>query len=144
MDHNKASNYGLHQNEMFEFNYKNSSSDYLRGYDVLDKERELLQNRSERDLLLSSGKYPKLQNEINIIKNDIYEDQIRADLDLIINDSPYDWINYDLGLAQINSNKKSINFYLILSFMLGLTLSSIFSLVYSSLQDRKNNIKLKT
>ena len=123
--------------DLIEFNYKNSSTDYLRGYEVLDKERELLQNRTQEELLLSNKRYAQLKNEIDLLLNDNFEDQIKNDLNLIKDDNPNDWINYDLGLAKINPIHQSIYAYLLISFLLGLTLSSISILIFSSYQDRK-------
>ena len=123
--------------DLIDFNYKNSSTDYLRGYDVLDKERELLQKRTEEDLLLSNHKYAQIKNEIDLLLNDSFEVQIDNDIDIIINDNPSDWINYDLGLAKIIPTHRSKNTYLLMSFLLGLTLSSIFILIFSSFQNRK-------
>ena len=130
-------NFEVLANDLIEFNYKNSSNDYLRGYEVLDKERELLQNRTLEEVLLANNDYAKLKNEIDLLLNDDFEDQIKNDINLIKDDSPYDWINYDLGLAKINPIHQSIYVYLLISFLLGLTLSSIFTLIYSSYQDRK-------
>ena len=123
--------------DLIEFNYKNSSTDYLRGYEVLDKELELLQNRTQEELLLSNNRYAQLKNEIELLLNNDFEDQIKNDLNLIKDDNPNDWINYDLGLAKINPIHQSIYAYLLISFLLGLTLSSIFTLIYFSYQDRK-------
>jgi len=124
--------------DLIEFNYKNSSTDYLRGYEVLDKELELLQNRTQEELLLSNNEYAQLKNEIDLLLNDDFEDQIKNDINLIKDDNPNDWVNYDLGLAKINPIHQSIYAYLLISFLLGLTLSSIFTLIFSSYQDRKN------
>ena len=123
--------------DLIDFNYKNSSTDYLRGYDVLDKERELLQKRTQEELLLSNHKYAQIKNEIDLLLNDSFEVQIDNDIDIIINDNPSDWINYDLGLAKIIPTHRSKNTYLLMSFLLGLTLSSIFILIFSSFQNRK-------
>ena len=122
-----------------EFTNKNSSTDYLRGFEILDKERQILQNRTEDELLLSNNEYPSLKNEIDLILNVDLEDQITNDIELIINDSPYDWVNYDLGFATIKQNHKPIHFYILFSFLLGLTLSSIFTLFYHNYQNRKSN-----
>jgi len=130
-------NFEILSNDFIEFYYKNSSNDYLRGYEVLDKERELLQNRTIEEVLLSNNEYAKLKKEIELLLNDDFEDQLKNEIDLIKEDSPYDWINYDLGLAKINPIHKSIYVYLLISFLLGLTLSSIFTLIYLSYQDRK-------
>ena len=130
-------NFEILANDLIEFNYKNSSNDYLRGYEVLDKERELLQNRTLEEVLLSNNDYAKLKNEIDLLLNEDFEDQIKNDINLIKDDSPYDWINYDLGLAKMNPIHQSIHVYILISFLLGLTLSSIFTLIYLSFQDRK-------
>ena len=124
-------------NDLTESRFINSSNDYLRGYEVLDKERELLQNRTLEEVLLANSDYAKLKNEIDLLLNDDFEDQIKNDINLIMEDSTYDWINYDLGLAKINPIHQSIYVYLLISFLLGLTLSSIFTLIYLSYQDRK-------
>ena len=125
--------------DLVEFAYKNSSTDYLRGFEVLDKERELLQNRTNEELLLSNNKYPYLKNEIDLLLNDDFADQILKDIVTIKNDNPYHWVNYDLGRATIKKIHKSIYFYVLYSFLLGLTLSSIFTLFYHAFQNRKFN-----
>lgn len=122
-----------------DFNYKNNSTDYLRGYEVLDKERELLQNRTQEELLLSNNEYSKIQNEIDILLNNDFEIQMKKDIDLIRNDNPYDWINYDLGFAKITPNQQPLIIYLLYSFFIGLILSSIFTLIYSNFQHRKTS-----
>ena len=135
----KDENFEVLVSDLVEFNYKNSSTDYLRGYEILDKERELLQNRTQEELLLSNSEYAKLKNEIDLISNDDFENKIKNDIDIIINDSPYDWVNYDLGLATKNPTRQSIYTYLLISFLFGLGLSSIFTLIYSSYKDRKSH-----
>ena len=123
--------------DLIDFNYKNSTTDYLRGYDILEREREILQNRTQEELLLSNQQYSKIKNKIDLLLNDSFEVQIYDDIDIIINDSPYDWINYNLELAKMTPRHQSKNTFLLISFLLGLTLSSIFILIFSSYQNRK-------
>ena len=134
-------NYELLSEDLIEFNYKNSLTDHLRGYEILDKERQLLLSRSDNEILLSSQDYAKLKNQINLIENNNFEDQIKNDLNLIKNDNPNRWLNYDLGFSEVNAKHKSQKYYLLISFLLGLTLSSIFTIFYSSSQRLKKSIK---
>ena len=99
----------------------------------------MLVNRNKEELLLSNVEYAKLKNEIDLLLNDDFEEQLKIDLDLIKFDSPYDWVNYDLGLAKINPIHRSIYAYVLTSFFLGLILSSIFTLIIHSYQNRKFN-----
>ena len=66
---------------LIEFNYKNSLNDYLRGYEVLDKERELLQNRSLEEVLLSNSDYAKLKNALQNNMKVAYFDYIKEGMD---------------------------------------------------------------
>ena len=125
--------------DLVEFAYKNSSTDYLRGFEILDKERKLLQNRTNEERLISNNQYLILKNEIDLLLNDDFEDKIASDIELIKNDNPYDWVNYDLGLATTKQIHKSIHIYVLFSFLLGLILSSFFTLIYHSFQNRKLN-----
>lgn len=108
-----------------------SNDDYLRGYIALDKERDLLLKRTQNELLLSNDQYAKLKNEINLIENDDFADQIKKDIEIILSDSPFDWVYYDLGMTNVKSLNKSFLIYISMPFFIGFILSALFSLFYS-------------
>lgn len=122
-------------------NFKNSPTEYLRGYVVIAKELELLLNRDSEALLLSNPEFAILKNEIDLLKNDNLAEIIKKDLNLIIEDNPENWINLDLGINNINSLHKPISFHLISASLLGLILFSFLTLFYSSLNKNRNIIK---
>ena len=108
-----------------------TSNDYLRGYIALDKERDLLLKRNKNELLLSNEQYAKLKNEINLIENDDFADQIKKDIEIILSDSPFDWVFYDLGMTDVRSLNKPLLIYISVPFFIGFILSALLALFYS-------------
>lgn len=127
----------LNQNIM-EFNVSTSSMpEYLRGYDALEKERDLLIERSTKEILLSSNDYIEKINQINQLDNDIRSEQLRAISSIITTDNPHNWVYYDFTISESNNIHRSLIFYLTLSLLLGVFSISFYILASKAYSDRK-------
>lgn len=127
----------LNQNIM-EFNVSTSSMpEYLRGYDALEKERDLLIERSTKEILLSSNDYIGKLNQIEELDNDIRSEQLRKISSIITTDNPHNWAYFDFTISEINNIHRSLNIYLTLSLLLGVCTISFYILVSKAYSNRK-------
>ena len=127
----------LNQNIM-EFNVSTSSiPEYLRGYDALEKERDLLIERSTKEILLSSKDYIEKLNQIEQLDTDIRSKQLRVISSIITTDNPHNWVYYDFTISEINNIHRSLITYLTLSLLLGVFTISFYVLVSKAYSNRK-------
>lgn len=127
----------LNQNIM-EFNVSTSSMpEYLRGYDALEKERDLLIERSTKEILLSSKDYIEKLNQIERLDTDIRSKQLRVISSIITTDNPHNWVYYDFTISEINNIHRSLITYLTLSLLLGVFTISFYVLVSKAYSNRK-------
>ena len=127
----------LNQNIM-EFNVSTSSMpEYLRGYDALEKERDLLIERSTKEILLSSKDYIEKLNQIEQLDTDIRSKQLRVISSIITTDNPHNWVYYDFTISEINNIHRSLITYLTLSLLLGVFTISFYVLVSKAYSNRK-------
>ena len=127
----------LNQNIM-EFNVSTSSMpEYLRGYDALEKERDLLIERSTKEILLSSKDYIEKLNQIERLDTDIRSKQLRVISSIITTDNPHNWVYYDFTISEINNIHPSLIAYLTLSLLLGVFTISFYILVSKAYSNRK-------
>jgi len=127
----------LNQNIM-EFNVSTSSMpEYLRGYDALEKERDLLIERSTKEILLFSKDYIEKLNQIEQLDTDIRSKQLRVISSIITTDNPHNWVYYDFTISEINNIHRSLITYLTLSLLLGVFTISFYVLVSKAYSNRK-------
>ena len=127
----------LNQNTM-EFNVSTSTMpEYLRGYDALEKERDLLKQRSTKEILLASNDYIEWVSKIEELNNDIRSDQLKEISLIIKTDNPHNWVYYDFTLSESSNIHRGLNIHLILSLLLGVFSTSFYILVSKAYSDRK-------
>jgi LPS O-antigen subunit length determinant protein (WzzB/FepE family) len=115
-------------------NFNISSATYfLIGYDAINQQMKMLKNRTEGDILSLSPEYLNLIGRLREVINDTAPKKIEKAINIFINESTEDWINYNLAFADISNDKKPLLLYVILSFLIGLTLGSIYVLIRSSM-----------
>ena len=112
---------------------------YLRGYRAIDKEISIIQNRSTQEQLLIAKGYDEIRKKILSLENDLSSSQLRSFLKAIENDNPNDWIEFDLTLSDSKS-ENNFNLFVILSTVLGLIISLIYTLISSAISRYKENI----
>jgi LPS O-antigen subunit length determinant protein (WzzB/FepE family) len=110
---------------------------YLRGSKAINKEIELIESRSEEEVLLMSDGYIKVNNEIALIQNDNSSSQLKNAAKLIESDNPKDWVVFDMQLAEAKSQKKS-TLYIALSIVLGGMVGVIYVLISNAYKIRQN------
>ena len=121
-----------------EFNVSTSSMpEYLRGYEALEKEKDLLIERSTKEILLSSKDYIEKLNQIERLDTDIRSKQLRVISSIITTDNPHNWVYYDFTISEINNIHRSLITYLTLSLLLGVFTISFYILVSKSYSNRK-------
>ena len=121
-----------------EFNVSTSSMpEYLRGYDALEKERDLIIERSNKEILLGSDDYIGKLNQIEELNNDIRSEQLRRISSIMTTDNPHNWAYFDFTISEINNIHRSLIIYLILSLLLGVCTISFYILVSKSYSNRK-------
>lgn len=94
-------------------NARSSFPYYLRGYEAIEVEINLIKNRNYRDL-------DNIENEINILNKN----------------SVINWVDYNMYLAEAKSLKKSSNI-LISSIMFGLVIGIFYAFISNSFESKK-------
>ena len=110
---------------------------YLRGYKAIDKELELIKNRSNQDNDLMSKGYIDLKRKLLRIEKDIRSKQLKDANEAIKQDNISNWVNFNLDLAEIENLKKS-NLLLLISILAGGILGVFYVLISKSFKERKN------
>ena len=112
-------------------------TEYLRGYDALEKERDLLIKRSTKEILLASDDYIRNFNQIEQLDNDIRSEQLREISSIITTDNPHNWVYFDFTISERNNIHRSLIIYLTLSLLLGVFTISFYILVSKAYSNRK-------
>ena len=113
---------------------------YLRGSKAIKKEIELIENRSEEDILLMANDNFKVNKQIALIQNDNSSSQLKNAAKLIESDNPNDWVMFDMQLAEAKSQKKS-TFYIALSIVLGGMVGVIYVLISNVIRKSKGHLE---
>ena len=111
--------------------------EYLRGYEALEKERDLILERSNEEILLNSKDYLSFVKEIDELNNDITSNQLREISSIIKTDDPHNWISYDFALSENKNIHNSLNYYLFISSLLGGMAISLFILINKAYSNRE-------
>jgi len=143
---NIARELGIDGNKISEFYYTtnktelnvniNDTHDYLRGYVAIEKELEILKSRTIEELLLLSNEYLDLLTDIENIKNDPKSSQLLEIQYLLENSDTSNWIYYDLSLSDIENLKQDFKIYILISFIIGLSLSSFYIFIKNAYSNR--------
>ena len=90
---NKLDATALSQNSQSQISLSINPNDvpyYLRGSKAINKEIELIESRSEEEILLMSDGYLRVNNEIALLQNDKSSSQLKNAANLIESDNPKD------------------------------------------------------
>lgn len=109
---------------------------YLRGFKAIDKEIALIQSRTREEQMLAAEGYIQTKEEIASIEEDLSSSQLRDALEALTSDNPYDWVEFDLTIADVVSQKKSMQ-YVVLSLVLGGAVGMIYVLISNAILNRK-------
>ena len=109
-----------------------SMPDYLRGYEALEKEKSLLLERSDEDILLLSSGYINLIDQFENIKNDVLPRQLSEISLILLQDDINSWIEYDFSLADIKSLHISLTKLILISSLFGFIFISLYILLVNS------------
>ena len=140
---NKLNANALSQNSQNQISLSINPNDvpyYLRGSKAIYKEIELLENRSEEEILLMSDGFLKVNNEIASLQNDNSPSQLKNSAKLIERDNPKDWVMFDMQLAESKLQKKS-TLNIALSIVLGGMVGVIYVLVSNAIRKRKGHLE---
>lgn len=113
-----------------------SMPDYLRGYEALEKEKSLLLERSDEDILLLSSGYINLIDQFEKLKNDILPRQLSEISQTLLQDDINSWIEYDFSLADIKSLHISLTKLILTSSLFGFIFISLYVLFANSYFNR--------
>ena len=136
---NKLDATAMSQNSENQFINPNDVPYYLRGSKAIKKEIELIESRTEENVLLMSDGYIEVNKEIILLQNDKSSSQLINAAKLIQSDNPKDWVVFDMQLAEANSQKKS-TLYIALSIVLGGMVGVIYVLISNAIRKRKGNL----
>ena len=109
---------------------------YMRGFKAIDKEIALIQSRTREEQMLAAEGYLQTKEEIASIEEDLSSSQLRDALEALTSDNPYDWVEFDLTIADVVSQKKSMQ-YVVLSLVLGGVVGMIYVLISNAILNRK-------
>ena len=112
---------------------------YLRGYKAIDKELELIRNRTQEQMLLSANNYLALKERVVSLENDLASSQLRDASKTIEIDNPNDWVEFDMALADSKSQRKS-KLYVALSIVSGGMIGVLFVLVSNAVRKRRERL----
>ena len=118
-----------------------SMPDYLRGYEALEKEKSLLLERSDEDILLLSSEYINLIDQYEKIIDDILPRQLSEISQILLQDDINSWIEYDFSLADIKSLHISLTKLILISSLFGFIFISLSVLFANSYFNRIKNRK---
>ena len=118
--------------------------DYLRGYEAIDKEIKMIQNRSEEERLLNTAGYIETKEKILSLEKDLSSTQLRKASEMIAADNPNDWVEFDLAIADKISSQNKMMQYVTLSLFLGGMIGSMYVLILNAIRKRKNNLVNKS
>ena len=118
-----------------------SMPDYLRGYEALEKEKSLLLERSDEDILLLSSEYISLIDQYEKLKNDILPRQLSEISLVLLHDDINSWIEYDFSLADIKSLHISLTKLIFISSLFGFIFISLYILLANSYFNKIKNRK---
>lgn len=118
------------------FRISNDVPYYLRGSKAIKKEIELIESRSNDDIMLMADGYMELNQKIAFLQNDKSSSQLKNAAKLIESDNTKDWVEFDMQLADAKSQKKPM-LYIALSIVLGGMVGVIYVLASNFIRKNK-------
>ena len=97
---------------------------YLRGFKAIDKEIQLLKERSQQDKDLMASGYLKIKEELLLVENDNRPNELRNATYIILNDDINSWINFNLEFAKIKKLNYT-NLFISISIIIGLIIGTL-------------------
>ncbi len=114
--------------------------DYLRGYDAIDKEIMMIQNRTEEERLLNTTGYIETKEKILSLEQDLSSTHLRKASQMIAADNPSDWVEYNFAIADKISSQNKMMQYVALSLLLGGIIGVMYVLISNAIRKRKDNL----
>ena len=112
---------------------------YLRGFNAINKEIEILRSRTQEVKLLMADGYLETKEKILSLENNPSASQLRNTLTTIQNDDPSDWIEFNLGLAEITSQSNT-KIYIIFAIFFGGVVGLLYVLILNAIYNRNLQI----
>ena len=113
---------------------------YLRGYKAIDKEIDIIKNRSKEEQLLAVTDFHKISNKILLLEKDLSSFHLRSFLKDIEKLDPNKWVEFNLALADSKSQKNT-TLYIFLPMLFGFIISIIYVFFSNALLKRNEQIK---
>ena len=98
---------------------------YLRGHKAIDKEIELINNRSAQDKDLMSFGYIKIKEQLLQIEENYKSNELKNAAKLVESSNANEWIDYNFEFAKVKNLKKT-KIYLAFSILIGLMIGVIY------------------
>ena len=111
---------------------------YLLGYKSIDKEIEIIKNRSKKDEPIMDQKYLKINEGILLIESDNRSKDLRSAVEIINKDNIDKWVNFNLEFVEIENLKKTKQ-HMLISIILGILFGILFVILSYSFKQRQNN-----
>ena len=109
---------------------------YLRGHKAIDKEIELINNRSAQDKDLMSFGYIKIKEQLLQIEENYKSNELKNAAKLVESSNANEWIDYNFEFAKVK-NLKKIKIYLAFSILIGLMIGVIYVFAAKTINDTR-------
>ena len=116
------------------------SQHYFRGFKAIDKELQLLKERSQQDKDLMADGYVQIKEELLIVENDNTPNALRDAANVIINDDINSWVNFNFEFAEIKNLKQS-KLFIFLSTIIGIIIGTLGVLLANAIKNIKKTTK---
>lgn len=118
----------------------NIDYEYLRGYNAIDKEITMIQNRTEEERLLNTTGYIETKEKILSLEKDLSSTQLRKASEMIANDNPNIWVEFNFAIADKVLSENKMKQYIALSLLLGGIIGAMYVLISNAIRKRKDNL----
>ena len=119
------------QSESYDYPY------YLRGFKAINKEIEMIKNRSINENDLMTEGYFKIKQKLLIIDSDDRSKELLRAREIINKEKATEWLNFNFELAE-TENLKNSQIYISIAIMIGLFFGIFYVLMSNTFKQRKN------
>ena len=112
---------------------------YLRGYKAIDKEYNLLVERTDEEKLLMTEDYINTKKKLAEINNDVSVRILLSNMEVLLSDNAKAWIHHDMGFVDIELNNV-LSLYITLSLVLGGMVGTFYVFFTKALRNRKEKL----
>ena len=112
---------------------------YLRGFKAIDKEIELIKDRSPQDNDLMSESFLNIKEELIFLEFDNRSSELKQALKTLNNDDVSNWVTFNFELAEIQNQNKP-NLFILISIILGFISGIFYVFISNGFNERKNNL----